>query len=223
MSERGAQNEMPGRGAFITLEGIEGAGKTTAIAEVERVLREHGVRTLCTREPGGTAIAEAVRELVLSPRDDGEALHPRAETLLVFAAREQHLREVIRPALEAGTWVICDRFTDATIAYQGAGREQDLAPIQWLAEWIHGDLWPDLTLLLDLPEEVGLARAHGRGTPDRMERENRAFFSRVRGAYRQLAARHPKRFAPIDASAELPAVRAAVQDAIERFCQERAA
>ncbi|MFK7886208.1 MAG: dTMP kinase [Gammaproteobacteria bacterium] len=207
------------RGRFITLEGIEGAGKSTVIAEIEQQLHKRDIQTLCTREPGGTGIAEAIRELVLAPREH-EVLHPRAELLLVFAAREQHLVEVIRPALEAGNWVICDRFTDASFAYQGAGRGIETERIEALGEWIHGDLWPDLTLLLDVDVEVGLARAKKRSEPDRFEREKNAFFDRARACYNARAQANPARFRRIDASATLPAVRAATRDAISEFCAE---
>jgi dTMP kinase len=208
------------RGRFITLEGIEGAGKSTVIAEIEEQLHRRDIQTLCTREPGGTGIAEAIRELVLAPRER-ESLHPRAELLLVFAAREQHLIEVIRPALDAGIWVICDRFTDASLAYQGAGRGIGAKRIEMLAEWIHGDLWPDLTLLLDVSVDVGLARARKRSEPDRFEREKNEFFDRARECYNALAAAQPQRFVRIDAAATLPAVRAATRDAIGHFVDDQ--
>ena len=208
------------RGAFITIEGIAGAGKSTVLGEIAHFLHARDIQTLCTREPGGTGIAEQIRELVLLDHED-EVLSPRAETLLVFAAREQHLCEVIRPALDAGIWVLCDRFTDATLAYQGAGRQQDPERIRALAEWLHGDLWPDLTLLMDVSESVGLARAHGRGAPDRFEAENQEFFARVREAYLAMAAAQPERFRRIDATATLPAVRSAVRDTLAAFIAAR--
>lgn len=215
-----AQQPTERRGRFITLEGIEGAGKSTVIAEIEEQLHRRDIQTLCTREPGGTGIAETIRELVLAPRER-ESLHPRSELLLVFAAREQHLVEVIRPALDAGIWVICDRFTDATLAYQGAGRGIDSSRIDMLAEWIHGDLWPDLTLLLDVSVEVGLARARKRSEPDRFEREKNEFFDRARECYNNLATQQPERFVRIDAAATLPAVRAATREAISRFVEDQ--
>ncbi|MEO1574587.1 MAG: dTMP kinase [Pseudomonadota bacterium] len=202
------------RGRFISLEGIEGAGKSTVIHELERVLKARGIDRLRTREPGGTPRAEAVRDLVLS-RDFDEPLHPRAELLLVFAAREQHLQEVIRPALARGTWVICDRFTDATYAYQGAGRGLDDAHIAMLADWLHADAWPDLTLLLDVPESVGLARIEGRGEPDRFEIEQAEFFARARAAYLARAEAEPDRFHVIDATASLAEVRALARTAVQ--------
>lgn len=203
---------IPGR--FISLEGIEGAGKSTVIAEIRAALAHHDVPHLATREPGGTALAEALRDLVLS-REFDEPLHPRAELLMVFAARVQHLTEVIRPALAAGRWIVCDRFTDATFAYQGAGRGLPAERIQYLADWLHGDTWPDLTLLLDVPEAVGLARISGRGEPDRFEVEQAEFFARARQAYLDRAKSEPERFAIIDASASLEEVRASVRRALE--------
>lgn len=202
------------RGRFISLEGIEGAGKSTVIGEIERVLEARGVATLRTREPGGTPRAEAIRDMVLT-RATEEPLHPRAELLLVFAAREQHLQEVIRPALARGVWVICDRFTDATYAYQGAGRGLSTQRIDALAQWLHGDAWPDLTLLLDVPETVGLSRITARGEPDRFEIEQAEFFARARAAYLARAKAEPDRFQVIDASAPLDDVRAAARRSMD--------
>lgn len=219
MSQPSTQSRVPARGRFITLEGIEGAGKSTVIAQIEQQLQRLDLQTLCTREPGGTGIAESIRELVLAHHEQ-EVLHPRAELLLVFAAREQHLAEVIRPALAAGIWVICDRFTDATLAYQGAGRGLDQARIRELANWLHGDLWPDLTVLLDVPEPVGLARARTRSEPDRFEIEKAEFFHRARECYLALAKAEPDRYRVIDATASLPAVAAAARDIIDRFVKD---
>lgn len=215
MSDEQGQDSS-GRGRFITLEGIEGAGKSSVIEQIEQQLHHKDIQTLCTREPGGTGIAEAIRELVLERRER-EVLHPRAELLLVFAAREQHLIEVIRPALDAGIWVICDRFTDATLAYQGAGRGLDEARIMDLANWLHGDLWPDLTILLDVPEPIGLARARGRSEPDRFEIEQAEFFERARAAYLALAKTQPERYRVVDATATLPAVKGATRDIVLDF------
>jgi dTMP kinase len=184
-------------GRFITLEGIEGAGKSTVALALRAELEARGLEVLLTREPGGTPLAEALRELLL--RRDGEALNPVAETLLMFAARAVHLDNAIRPALAAGRWVICDRYTDASYAYQGGGRAVSTALIDQLAAAVHADLWPDRTLLLDLPVGTGLERAKSRpGAPDRFESEQRVFFEQVREAYLQRAAREPQRIRVID-------------------------
>ena len=201
-------------GRFITLEGIEGAGKSTVARFVAEWLRARGISAVLTREPGGTPLAERVRELVLSP--DGEAIPPAAETLLMFAARSIHLANLIRPALARGEWVICDRFTDATRAYQGGGRGLDPASIESLATLVHPDLTPDLTLLLDLPVPLGLARAQARrGQTDRFEQERGPFFERVRAAYLAVAHADAQRFRIVDAGRELPQVQAAVAAALE--------
>jgi dTMP kinase len=201
-------------GRFITLEGIEGAGKSTVARFIHQWLRARNVPAMLTREPGGTPLAERVRGLVLEP--DGEALPPAAELLLMFAARSIHLANLIRPALARGEWVICDRFTDATRAYQGAGRGLDPASIESLAMLVHADLMPDLTLLLDLPVATGLARARARpGQTDRFEQEQGPFFERVRAAYLNIAHADSQRFCIVDADRELPAVEAAVARALE--------
>ena len=200
-------------GRFITLEGIEGAGKSTVAAYVLQWLQAQGVRAVLTREPGGTPLAEQVRELVLRPAD--EALPPTAELLLMFAARSIHLTNLIRPALARGDWVICDRFTDATRAYQGAGRGLDRSGIESLATLVHADLQPDLTLLLDLPVAVALARAQARrGPADRFDAERGPFFERVRAAYLELARADARRFCVVEAGRELPAVQASVGAAL---------
>ena len=201
----------PGR--FITLEGIEGAGKSTVARFILEWLQARGQPAVLTREPGGTPLAERVRELVLKP--DGEAIPPAAEMLLMFAARSLHLANLIRPALARGEWVICDRFTDATRAYQGGGRGLDPAAIESLARLVHADLQPDLTLLLDLPVATGMARAQARrGHTDRFEQEQEAFFERVRAAYLDLARSDARRFCIVDAARELPAVQASVAQAL---------
>jgi dTMP kinase len=207
----------PGR--FITLEGIEGAGKSTVARYILEWLRARNVPAVLTREPGGTPLAERVRDLVLKP--DGEALPAAAELLLMFAARSIHLANLIRPALARGEWVICDRFTDATRAYQGAGRGLDPASIESLATLVHADLAPDLTLLLDLPVPIGLARAQARhGQTDRFEQERGPFFERVRAAYLNIAHADTQRFRIVDAGRELLAVQAAVAAALEALlCQ----
>lgn len=210
----------PGR--FITLEGIEGAGKSTlAQALVERL--EHAdIRVRMTREPGGTPLAERVRAIVLERGD--EVVAPATETLLMFAARGLHLDNLVRPALARGEWVICDRFTDATRAYQGAGRGLDAAWIESLANAVHGDLAPDLTLLLDLPVATGLARAAARrGTVDRFETERAEFFERVRAAYLEIARREPKRVRVIDAGQSLELVRASASRALDELLAARGA
>ena len=203
------------RGRFISVEGGEGAGKSTNIEGVRARLHAAGLRVVVTREPGGTPLAEEIRQLLLAPRDEGVC--EDTELLLVFAARMQHVERVIKPALARGDWAISDRFTDATIAYQGAGRRMGVERIQALRRLLLGDFAPDLTLLLDVPVDSGMQRLAGRGAPDRFEMEGREFFERVRAAYLQLAAAEPARFRVIDAAQELPAVQAAVAQAVEGF------
>lgn len=205
---------MNSSGRFITLEGIEGAGKSTVARYVKEWLEARGLSVVLTREPGGTPLAERVRELVL--KAEGEPLPPSAELLLMFAARSIHLANLIRPALARGDWVICDRFTDATRAYQGAGRGLDPAQVESLAQLVHADLVPDLTLLLDLPVEVGLARALARrGPADRFEQERGPFFERVRAAYLQMARAESARFRVVDAGRDLSQVQGSVAAALE--------
>lgn len=204
----------PGR--FITLEGGEGAGKSTQLQTVARCLTAAGIPFLTTREPGGTSRAEAIRGLLLSP-GEREPMASETELLLMFAARAQHVKQRIEPALAAGTWVLCDRFTDATRAYQGGGRGVDLSQIDALAAWVHGDCWPDLTLLLDVPAAQGLARAEKRSAKDRIEQEALAFFERVRTHYLAQAAAEPERFRVIDAAPAEAAVTAQVTAAVEAF------
>lgn len=201
------------RGLFITLEGIEGVGKSTQVETVRGTLAAAGRAVRTTREPGGTPLAESIRELVLAPRT--EPVPGAAELLLMFAARAVHVDNLIRPALAAGECVVCDRFTDATHAYQGGGRGVPVAEIALLESLTHGDLQPDLTLLLDAPPELALARARKRGPADRFEGEALAFFQRVRGAYLARAAAAPQRFAVIDATQPLLAVSAAVATAVQ--------
>lgn len=192
-------------GLFITLEGPEGAGKSTNREYLAARLREQGIDVLLTREPGGTPLAERVRELLLAPSD--ETMASDTELLLVFAARAQHLVQVIVPALERGAVVLCDRFTDATYAYQGGGRGLDVARIAQLEDFVQGALRPDLTLVFDLPVEVGLARAAARGRLDRFEQEGRAFFEAVRSTYLQRAKAEPARYRILDAAQSLAAVQ----------------
>lgn len=192
-------------GLFITLEGPEGAGKSTNREYLAARLREQGIDVLLTREPGGTPLAERVRELLLAPSD--ELMASDTELLLVFAARAQHLAQVIVPALERGAVVLCDRFTDATYAYQGGGRGLDVARIAQLEEFVQGALRPDLTLVFDLPVEVGLSRAAARGRLDRFEQEGRSFFEAVRATYLQRAKAAPARYRILDAAQSLEAVQ----------------
>lgn len=203
---------MAERGRFITVEGIEGAGKSTQMDAVRGFLDAQGITVVVTREPGGTPLSEAVRGLLLDPGNRGMAAD--TELLLVFAARAEHIHKVIRPALDAGDWVLSDRFTDATFAYQGGGRGIPAERIAALEAWVQGDLRPDLTLLLDLPVETGMARIADRGRPDRFEREERDFFQRIRDNYLERAAAEPGRFRRIDASAPLEEVRLEVLAAV---------
>ncbi|MGH8139760.1 MAG: dTMP kinase [Steroidobacteraceae bacterium] len=209
----------PGR--FITLEGIEGAGKSTAAQILRDWLATRGIRALVTREPGGTPLAERVRSIVLER--GAEVVSATAETLLMFAARRIHLDNLIRPALARGEWVICDRFTDATRAYQGYGRGMDLAWIEQLAQAVHGDLQPDRTVLLDLPVNVGLVRARSRSgaAADRFEAEVEEFFQRVREGYLRLARQEPQRLRVIDATGTLPAVSNQITAALEGLLEGR--
>lgn len=202
------------RGRFITLEGGEGAGKSTVLALLRERLAARGIEVVVTREPGGTVFGEALRALVLDPQHRG--LCAESELLLVFAARAQHVREVIAPALAAGHWVLSDRYTDASYAYQGGGRGQPIERIAALEAWA-APLRPDLTLLLDLPVAQGLARAGARGAADRIEAEDAAFFERVRAVYRERAAAEPGRFRLIDAGAPLAAVCAAIAAQLDAF------
>ncbi|MFY1018828.1 dTMP kinase [Ectopseudomonas khazarica] len=193
-------------GLFITLEGPEGAGKSTNREYLAERLREQGIDVLLTREPGGTPLAERIRELLLAPSD--EPMAADTELLLVFAARAQHLQQVIRPALARGSVVLCDRFTDATYAYQGGGRGLSTARIAQLEQFVQGELRPDLTLIFDLPVEVGLARAAARGRLDRFEQEQRSFFESVRHAYLARAEQSPQRYRVLDAGQSLAQVQA---------------
>ena len=208
----------PGR--LITIEGIEGAGKSTALDTVAQWARAAGYAVVTTREPGGTPLGEELREVLLAHRTEG--MSAESEVLLMFAARAEHLARVIRPALAAGRWVICDRFTDASIAYQGGGRALGPQRVRALADWLHADLTPDLTLWLDLPVSQGLQRAAGRSAPDRFEAEKSRFFEAVRAGYADLAQSDPRRFRRIDASLPLPAVQAAIVELLEGVFHDRA-
>lgn len=205
---------------FITLEGGEGAGKSTSLGCIRSFFEERQLPLRVTREPGGTPLAEEIRGLLLQKR--AEAVAPDTELLLMFAARAQHLEQVIRPALQRGEWVLCDRFTDATYAYQGGGRGLCLERIATLEALVQGDLRPGLTLLLDLPVEQGLARVGRRGEQDRFEAERQEFFERVRTAYRARAAAEPARFRLIDASRPLPEVEAEVRRLLAEWLEQMA-
>lgn len=193
------------RGLFITLEGPEGAGKTTNRAYLAEQLQAQGFAVALTREPGGTVLAEQIRAILLAPHD--EAMAVDTELLLMFAARAQHLSQVILPALAEGKIVICDRFTDATYAYQGGGRGLDCSRIALLEQFVQGDLRPDITLLFDLPVADGMARAVARGKLDRFEQEQHDFFEKVRQAYLQRASDDPERFRLVNAQQALPEVQ----------------
>ncbi|HEX4267263.1 MAG TPA: dTMP kinase [Steroidobacteraceae bacterium] len=205
------------RGLFITLEGIEGAGKSTVARSICEWLAKRGTGAVLTREPGGTPLAERVRQIVLERGQ--ESLPAATETLLMFAARGIHVENLIRPALERGDCVVCDRFTDASRAYQGAGRGVDPQWIESLANQVQGGLQPDCTLLLDLPVSVGLERARSRqaGAADRFEAEAQVFFERVRAGYLELGRREPKRIHVIDAAVPLAAVERQVVAVLERL------
>ena len=200
----------PVKPQFITLEGVEGAGKTTQKQALCRFLEGHGIAYVETREPGGTPYAERIRGLLLDHAE--EPVAAKTELLLMFAARAQHLEQCIKPALAAGQWVICDRFTDATYAYQGGGRQLPMDWIDQLRVWVHGDFQPHTTLIFDVPVELGLARAEARGGLDRIESEHRAFFERVRQAYHAIAAAEPERVVLIDATDSADQVSATMLD-----------
>lgn len=203
------------KGRLITLEGGEGAGKSTAVGTIKTWLETRGRRVTLTREPGGTSAAERIREILLDPAT-GE-LTPTTELLLMFAARAENLAKVIRPALEAGQDVICDRFTDASIAYQGGGRELGREPVELLASLVHPDLKPDLTLLLDIDVSAGMRRIRQRnGGPDRFERTRQGFLEQVRTSYLDQARREPGRIVVIDAGQDLAMVRASIEKALEQ-------
>ena len=198
------------KGRFITFEGIDGAGKSTHIDAVAQRLRTAGARVVCTREPGGTPLAERLRELVLH-----EAMDTLTETLLVFAARRNHLQQVIEPALALGDTGLCDRFTDATFAYQGGGRGAELSVLRELERWVQGSLQPDLTVWFDLPAELAAQRRARARAADRFEQEDLAFFERVRAAYQARMTATPQRFVRIDAACERDAVWQQIASALE--------
>jgi len=201
------------RGKFITLEGTEGVGKSSNLDFMRTYLESQGKSIVSTREPGGTPLAESIRDMILSPRD--EPMCDLTELLLVFAARAQHLEHVIKPALERGVWVLSDRFTDATYAYQGDGRGLSKGIIAQLEALVQNNLRPDLTIILDVDVELGLSRAKARGDLDRIENENKDFFNKVRAGYLSLAAQHPQRYAVVDASPELSVVQTAIKNHLD--------
>jgi dTMP kinase len=192
---------------FITFEGVDGAGKSTGLEWFANALRERGVDLLVTREPGGTPLGEKLRELLLH-----ESMHAETEAMLMFASRREHVEQVIRPALQRGTWVISDRFTDASFAYQGGGRGVPVAKLEQLEQWTHGDLQPDLTLLFDIPIEVARARLSNNVSLDKFEREQGEFFDKVRQAYLARVAKNPDRYAVIRAEKSLQEVQQQLAD-----------
>lgn len=194
---------------FITLEGSEGVGKTSNMEYIKSMLNDKGIDYVETREPGGTPLGEALRGMLLG--EDFKGMSDDTELMLMFAARAEHVAQVIKPALEKGQWILCDRFTDATYAYQGGGRQLDMKRIEGLENWVLGDLRPDLTLLLDAPVEVGRERAGKRSAPDRFEQERDAFFNRVRETYLSRASADPGRMKVIDASGDLVSVQKQIE------------
>lgn len=201
------------RGKFITFEGLDGAGKSTHIDAVVALLGRRGKSVVSTREPGGTPLGEKLRGIVLA-----ESMDLETETLLMFAGRREHLAKVIEPALARGEWVVCDRFTDATYAYQGGGRGVDRQRILALEQWVHGNLQPDLTLLFDVPLEVAQARMAASRELDRFERENSGFHERVRQSYLERARAHPERISVIDASRQIDEIRVVVEEIVSTIC-----
>ncbi len=197
---------------FITLEGAEGAGKSSMVPVIVEALRARGLDVVHTREPGSTPMGERLRAILLNGIDP---IEPDAELLMMFASRAQLIADVIRPALQRGAWVVCDRFTDATFAYQGAGRGVDFARIEVIANWVQRGLEPDLTILLDADASTRNARTRQRGALDRIESESDDFFERVRAGYLRRADMYPQRFTTIDANPSFPVVRAAVQSLID--------
>lgn len=203
------------RGKFITLEGMDGAGKSTHLTWLPAFLEARGARVCLTREPGGTPLGEKLRELML---DKNQQLHADTEALLMFGARREHLDKVILPALNQGIWVICDRFSDATFAYQAGGSGLAWARIEALETWVQGAVQPDLTLYFDVPAEVGKSRTRAVRAPDRFEQEGRSFFDRVRDAYLRRAREHPARIHVIDAAAALEEVKLSVEKIVLSIC-----
>ena len=203
-------------GKFITLEGIDGAGKSTHLAWLAAFIQDRGIKAVVTREPGGTSLGEKLRALLL---DNNEAMHLETEALLMFAARREHLDKVIAPALARGEWVLSDRFTDATFAYQGSGRGLDWARLRALEQWVQGPLQPDLTLLFDVAPEIGRERAGSIKTPDRFEQERNDFFQRVREGYLRRAREDAGRVRVIDAGASIEHIQSELRNIVEPLCR----
>lgn len=206
-------------GKFITIEGTEGAGKSTNLSSIEKVLNDFDISYIVTREPGGTAVGEELRSVLL--KNESINISGQTELLLMFASRMQHINDVIKPALKLNKWVICDRFTDASYAYQGYGRQLNLSFISSLENLVHPDLQPDLTLILDVPVNIAMGRVHDRGNLDRFEQEDVAFFNRVRAGYKEIAKNNIDRCREIDASKDLAEVQAEVMQIIRDFCKKQ--
>ena len=206
-------------GKFITIEGTEGAGKSTNLSSIEKVLNDFDISYIVTREPGGTAVGEELRSVLL--KNESINISGQTELLLMFASRMQHINDVIKPALKLNKWVICDRFTDASYAYQGYGRQLNLSFISSLENLVHPDLQPDLTLILDVPVNIAMGRVHNRGNLDRFEQEDVAFFNRVRTGYKEIAKNNIDRCREIDASKDLAEVQAEVMQIIRDFCKKQ--
>jgi dTMP kinase len=204
------------RGKFLTLEGLDGAGKSTHLGWLEENLKARGLKVVMTREPGGTPLGEELRALLLDRR---QVMHPDTEVMLMFAARREHLDKVILPALASGAWVVSDRFTDASFAYQGGGRGVDWERLRALEAWVQGDFQPDLTLLFDVPAEVGKQRLSGLRDPDRFEQEQADFFARVRGGYLRRAREWPSRIRQVDGTRPVSEVRVLLEEIIATFCK----
>ncbi|MFZ6800185.1 dTMP kinase [Undibacterium sp. Di24W] len=210
-------NKEHSKGLFISFEGIDGAGKSTHISFVQEALRQRGIRVISTREPGGTPLGEALRALLLK-----EKMHLETEALLMFASRREHIAQVIQPALDAGTWVISDRFTDATFAYQGGGRKLDLNKLNALEQWVHPDLQPNLTLLFDVPIDVARTRLDATRTLDKFEQEKSDFFSDTRNEYLRRATEFPHRFKVIDSTRSIETIQHELLDIINEICTKAA-
>jgi len=202
-------------GKFITIEGGEGVGKTTNMQYIEKYLHNKNINVIVTREPGGTELGETLRGIMLDPAQD--KICSDSELMLMFAARAQHLQQKIIPALDAGSWVLCDRFTDATYAYQGGGRGIELSRIEILENWVQGSLRPDITILFDMPVELGMTRAASRSEPDRFEQEKLDFFERVRSTYRERALQNTSQYKIIDASKELTEVQSQISTVLDNL------